>query len=384
MLKRMGMVMKSIINLGDIPLVNNLTNTQQDSFDCKRYPLEIFELDNLIMKLGVDIKSEKMFSNYLYRSSVNAPYVKHCEKMWDDVKKFDPKNIADIGGNDGALLNSFRRLSDYKLNLTNIDASESFKEDNEKAGIAYYNEYWGERTFENKFDLITSTNVFQHNPFYEKFVEGIVKNLDGRWLLEFPYFLETVKTNQFDQIYHEHVYYWLVYPLHIIFKKYGLKIIDISEKDIHGGTLRLIMSNKDEDEEDLFKINHYIKAEREYDFSIWGKKIIKKISEDKIFLNQIQGSIACFGAAAKGCIYLNSIDINNKFKYVVDDTKDKQGKYVPGTGLKVVPRDFLKQDSPKYILILAHNFKDFIIQSLKEYGYKGKFIVMFPCIKVID
>lgn len=382
MSKRMGLVMKSIINLGNIPLVNNLLNTKEESINCKRYPLEIFQLDNLIMKLGAEINSEKMFSNYLYRSSVNIPYVKHCEKMWEDIKKFNPQNIADIGGNDGTLLKVFKNQSDYKLNLTNIDASQSFKEDNEDAQILYYNEYWGERTFKNKFDLITSTNVFQHNPFYEKFVEGIAKNLDGRWLLEFPYFLETVKTDQFDQIYHEHVYYWLVNPLYIIFKKYGLKIIDISEQNIHGGTLRLIMSNKNEDKEDLSKINYYTTLEQEYNFLSWGNKVYQKILKDKIFLNQIQGSIACFGAAAKGCVYLNAININNKFKYIIDDTKEKQSKYMPGTGLEIKSRDILKQSQPEYILILAHNFKDFIIQSLKEYGFKGKFITMLPSIKI--
>jgi hypothetical protein len=376
--------MKKIINLGDLPLVNNLYCSKKESINAKRFPLEIMEIDNLIMKLTLDIDSKEMFSNYLYKSSINLPYIKHCEKMWEDLKSFKPKNIADIGGNDGALLKSFKRKSSYEIKVTNIDASKSFKKDNEKDGITFYNEYWGDRIFKEKFDLITSTNVFQHNPFYEKFVKGISLNLDGIWVLEFPYFLETVKSNQFDQIYHEHVYYWLVTPLYDIFKKYKLKIIDIIPQDMHGGSLRLIISNKNEYKENSKKIKKYIDLEKKYDFSKWHKKINNKILKDRIFLKALKGTVACFGAAAKGCVYLNCLNLNDRFKYVIDDTEGKQNKYIPGTSLKIVSREILKTDKLNYILILAHNFKDHIIKSLKEYGYNGKFIVMFPKIKIIN
>lgn len=39
---------------------------------------------------------------------------------------------------------------------------------------------------------------------------------------------------------------------------------------------------------------------------------------------------------------------------------------------------------PDYILILAHNFKEFIINSLKDYGYKNKFIVCIPKLEIIE
>ena len=72
----------------------------------------------------------------------------------------------------------------------------------------------------------------------------------------------------------------------------------------------------------------------------------------------------------------------NDIDCVIDDTDLKQGKYIPGTGIKVVSREILKEKQPDYILILAHNFKDYIIESLKE-EYKGKFIVLIPNIQII-
>ena len=375
--------MKKIIDLGNIPLVNNLFNTAEESVNAKRFPLRIMQEDNLIMKLDTEIDSDEMFSNYLYRSSVNLPYVEHCKKMWRSIEKYKPKNIVDIGGNDGALLKAFQETAGYNLNLTNVDASSSFIKENEKFGIKYYNKYWGDFLLENKVDLIVSTNVFQHNPNYRKFLDGISKNLDGRWILEFPYFLETVKTNQFDQIYHEHVYYWLVTPLVKLFKEYGLKIIDISEQSIHGGSLRIISSNRQEDKENQDVINNYLKLESEFDFDKWALDIENKIKSDKEFINNLKGSIAVFGAAAKGCVYLNCLEVQDRISYMVDDTLEKQNKYSPGSKLKIMNREFLIKNQPDYLIILAHNFKDYIAQSLRKDGYKGQILVMLPTIQII-
>jgi hypothetical protein len=371
---------KEIIDLGNLPLVNNLCATQQESINAKRFTLRVIEKDNLLMKLDTEIPSEEMFEEYLYRSSINIPYIKHCEIMWEYAKQFNPQNIADIGGNDGALLKAFQSKSDKKLNLSNIDASKSFKEDNEKNGINYYNNYWGDITFKNKFDLITSTNVFQHNPFYEKFLNGIQKNLNGRWVLEFPYFLDTVKTNQFDQIYHEHVFYWLLTPLYPLFKKYGLKIIDISRQEIHGGSLRIVSSNIQTDVENINLINSFLKEEEDFDFKNWQSLIKEKIIQDRLFIKKLIGKTSCFGAAAKGCIYLNALELNNNnIDFIIDDTVQKQNKFSPGTGIKICSRKIIKtKDCPDNIIILAHNFKDYIADSLRKYGYTGKLFAMIP------
>lgn len=375
---------KEIINLGDIPLVNNLFLTKEEALSAKKYELKIVEKDNLLMKLSMEISPDELFSNYLYRSSVNKPYIDHCCKMWDYVKSFSPKRIADIGGNDGALLKAFKSKCHEKLELFNIDASTSFIDDNKLAGINYINDYWGSIKFEEKFDLITSTNVFQHNVNYDKFLKGVSDNLDGIWILEFPYFLETVKTNQFDQIYHEHIYYWLLTPLYNLFKKYNLKIIDLSMQEMHGGSLRIVSSNKKDHNENTDMINIFLKKEKEFDFGRWGEIIAKKIQKDRDFIKSLSGEIAVFGAAAKGCVYLNCLNISSKLTYIIDDTKQKQNLYSPGTGLKILDRTVILNNPPDYLIILAHNFKDYIIDSLRKDGYKNKIITMIPEIKIYE
>jgi len=376
--------MKEIINIGNVPLVNNLFSRKKDALECEKLELKIIQNKDLIMKLDLEVDPSNLFSNYLYRSSINTPYIKHCEKMWNVIKKYEPKTVLDIGGNDGALLNAFQSKSKSKLNLINVDASTSFKKQNENSGIQYINAYWGDVKLNEKVDLIVSTNVFQHNANYKKFIKGIQDNLDGHWVLEFPYFLTTVQTNQFDQIYHEHVFYWLVTPLVKLFRKYGLKIQSITEHDMHGGSLRIISSNLKTDTENISIINQYIEKEKAFSFRKWGGEIKNKIKQDSEYIHSLNGKIAAFGAAAKGCVYLNCLNLKNKISYIVDDTPEKQNKFSPGTGLKIVSREYLFKDNPDYLIILAHNFKHYIIKSLRQQGFKNKIIVMIPDIKIYN
>jgi hypothetical protein len=306
-------------------------------------------------------------------------------------------NVLDIGGNDGTLLKTFLQQRPY-LNVLNIDASENLTTEAKLNGIPSINDYWGvelAKRLNKKFKLITTTNCFQHTSPIESFVEGIALSLDkfGIWCLEFPYWKTSIETNQFDQVYHEHVYYYLVNPLTKLLDKYNLQVIKAVKYPIHGGTMRLLISHKGKMgytwQPCQFSVPSILAAEQftAEDYIKWGKNIKNNIRKSKEFILSLKDKgvkIAGFGAAAKGCIYLNAAKIDyNIIDYIVDDTNLKQGKFVPGTGIEIVSRDKLKTNPVDYIIILAHNFSDYIIKSLRQDGYKGKFIILLPEIKEI-
>ena len=76
---------------------------------------------------------------------------------------------------------------------------------------------------------------------------------------------------------------------------------------------KLLPNKQKEDKENTDLINQYCAKELSFNFESWESKIKLKIQKDKDLLSQISGNIALFGAAAKGCIYLNCININDKF-----------------------------------------------------------------------
>ena len=396
---------KSIIylDLGLMPLVNNLNDTKEESLNCSKYPLAVhlFKESNL-SALTVEVDPNILYSYYLYKSGVSQPYIDHCEEMFGFVDHYlqleEGKNInvLDIGGNDGTLLKVFLEKKPF-LNVLNVDASANLTAEAEKDGIPSINDFWGAefaKQLNKKFRLITTTNCFQHTAPIESFVEGISTSLDkfGIWCLEFPYWKSSVETGQFDQVYHEHIYYYLVKPLTILLDKYNLQVIKAVQYSIHGGTMRLLISHKGELGEawqpcdsvqeilnkETFVVDDYIR---------WGENIKNNIGKSREFILSLKdkgAKIAGFGAAAKGCIYLNAANIDySMIDYIVDDTNIKQGKFVPGTGIEIVSREKLKTHPVDYIVILAHNFSDYIIKLLRQDGYKGKFILFLPNIKII-
>jgi 2-polyprenyl-3-methyl-5-hydroxy-6-metoxy-1,4-benzoquinol methylase len=386
------------IDLGEMPLVNNLSDTREDSFNSPKYKLAVqYFKKSKLSCLTENVDPNLMFSQYSYKSGVVKAYADHCKEMfwfvdtYLDLKEND--NVLDIGGNDGTLLKSFLEKKPY-LNVLNVDASTNLTDLSRQRGIPALNEFWGvetTKTLNKKFKLITSTNVFQHTPPIADFAEAISMSLDdkGIWCLEFPYWKTNMQTLQFDQIYHEHVYFYLVEPLKQLFSKFGLEIIKAVKYPIHGGTLRLLISKKG-DWYVCDGVQKLIDEEQSIDqkyYEDWGEVIETHISDCNGFLRILKAdgsNIIGFGAAAKGCIFLNSAKIDDTIlDVVIDDTDLKQEKFIPGTGIQIKDRTYINKNKVDYILILAHNFKDVIIESLRNDGYGGRFIILFPQIKII-
>jgi hypothetical protein len=380
-------MIKTILDLGTQPLVNNLCNSEQEAMEAEQFPLRAIVEEDLTIHLDYAVDPEILYKHYLYRSGVSQPYVDHCEAMYKSLSHLNLSTVVDIGGNDGTLLNTFRQTAighDFwsgtkPERFINVDMGHNFKEVNEEAGNEFVCGQFNEHMDLPKANLIVSTNVFQHTKDIHAFMRGIVKFLDGVWVLEFPYTLDTITTGQFDQFYHEHYYYWLMAPLEELFNQYGLRIIAYLPQTIHGGTMRLWMTNKEMGPPAL---NLSAIKEKEQK-AVERCNFDQTIAELRNYFGNVLstgelGRICFFGAAAKGCVFLNALGLNINTMgetVVVDDTVEKQGLYVPGTGFQVVDRSALKDYDT--VIILAHNFADHIEASLRK-EFDGRIMTLLP------
>ena len=63
------------IDLGEMPLVNNLSNTKEESYDCPKYKLAVqYFTKSKLSCLTENVDPNLMFSQYSYKSSVIKPY----------------------------------------------------------------------------------------------------------------------------------------------------------------------------------------------------------------------------------------------------------------------------------------------------------------------
>ena len=302
---------KLLLDLGDQPIVNNLCKSRHQSLSIEKFPLRAKYNEDLLINLDTEVPPDILYKEYFYRSGINIPYIKHCENIFETIKHLKSEVIIDIGGNDGTLLNTFKRMfKSYKMDsidrrFINVDASESFLKNTLNNGIEFKNAFFSSKLDLPKADIITSTNVFQHTKNVDSFLKGITKFLNGVWILEFPYTLTTLNTMQFDQFYHEHYYYWLLTPIVKLFEKYNLKIIHISQNNSHGGSLRIWSTNQELSSPKIDSvINEYKLKEQGLDLNLFNSNVKKYIKKAKEFILNLEGKTVFLGLQQKVVYFL--------------------------------------------------------------------------------
>ena len=95
-------------------------------------------------------------------------------------------------------------------------------------------------------------------------------------------------------------------------------------------------------------------------------------------------STVCYGAPAKGNTLLNFCGIKNEqITYTVDRSPHKQGLFLPGSHLPIKSPKNILETKPDYIIILAWNLKDEIMEQMKDVRAWGcKFVVPIPELKI--
>lgn len=387
----------SYLDLGKLPLSNNLAKSSLDPIHLETYPLKVLLCKDCgLSQLSVVIEPEKLFSHYVYRSSISKGYVDHCRAMAIDLKEKLGLNEnsfhIDIAGNDGALLEQFKEVTGARV--LNIDPAENLAAISEAMGIPVLTEFWSVETASRILrggyghaDLITATNVFAHVDDVKEFIEAakIMLKPTGKLVLEFPYLVDFIENKEFDTIYFEHLSYFSIFPLSLLCAKAGLDVLHVEKYDIHGGTVRVMIGQGTPDD----SVREFITKEHQYcdikPYEKFAEEIKQTIRAFTEGISLLDGTVAAFAASAKGNTLLNTAGMTvGRIKYIVDETPEKIGKYSPGTFIPIVSlRDFMR-NPPDYLLILSWNFKDEIIAKCKAAGYQGKYVIPIPEFKILD
>ncbi|MDH5242109.1 MAG: methyltransferase domain-containing protein, partial [Gammaproteobacteria bacterium] len=200
------------LDLGLLPLANNLAANARDAKEMQRYPMQVqFCRDCSLSQLTVVIDPRKMFSNYAYRSSISKAYLEHCRAMarslGDSLGLKRGDLVVDIAGNDGALLSVFK--DELGVSVVNVDPAENLAAIAEAQGVPTITKFWGPEAADQVIAehgrpaLITATNVFAHVDDVRGFVRAAKNCLaeDGTLMLEFPYGVDFIEHREFDTIY---------------------------------------------------------------------------------------------------------------------------------------------------------------------------------------
>ena len=392
------------LDLGTSPLSNSFIKEENRNESENFYPLRVYVCKNcFLVQLEEFERPKNIFSDYAYFSSYSKSWLTHAEVYVNLMIKrfgFDKHSyVVEIASNDGYLLQFFKMRN---IPFLGIEPARNVAAVAIKKGIntltKFFNVQIAQELAKNQkqADLIIGNNVFAHVPNLNDFVKGlkILLKPSGIITLEFPHLLELMRYNQFDTIYHEHFSYFSLKVVEKIFLFHDLEIFDVDRLDTHGGSLRVYVKHKENNEliknEDVSKI---INIEDKFGlsdlktYSEFAKKVELHKNEIQKFFQGISDEnkkIAGFGAAAKGNTLLNYCKITPEFlEYVVDNNPHKQGCYLPGTHIPIKKPDLVRDWRPDYVLIIPWNLKVEISNELKYIrNWGGKFVTLIPRVEV--
>ncbi len=386
------------LDLGYIPLANSLSSDIR--VPDEKFPLRVAFCKNCSLVQITDIvPPEKLFREYVYLSSLSQTFLRHAKELSEKLIRLKNLNedsfVVEIGSNDGYLLQYF---VERNIPVLGIEPAINVAEIARQKGIPTISEFFNyefacELSSHKKADVIIANNVLAHIPDIDSTIRGVRQLLkeDGIFVAEFPYVKDLIEKNEFDTIYHEHVYYFSLTSIKNIIESRGLVFIDFEWLPIHGGSLRIFVGKEGEPTDKLkraldwernFGINSFEFYER------FAEKVFKLKEELVDTINTIVDrgeSVAGYGAAAKATVLLNFLGLgNDKVKFVVDKNPIKQGKFIPGVKIPILPPDYLIREMPNYTIIFVWNIKDEVISQQEEYRSKGgKFIIPIPYPQVV-
>jgi SAM-dependent methyltransferase len=392
-----------VLDLGQMPLANGLLTRERLSTPEPRYPLALaFCSTCYLAQITEIVPPETLFREYAYFSSVSDAMVEHARElvaMLATTRGLDGSSLViEPASNDGYLLQHYVARG---IPVLGIEPARNVAAAATARGIPTLPEFLDRDTSERLArggrlaDVIHANNVLAHVPELDEFVAAMARVLKptGVIVIETPYVRDLVDRLEFDTIYHEHVFYYSLTALEVVFARHGLMISDVEHVAIHGGSLRVFVVPNGAARATAM-VPTMLAEERaagmqtvDY-FNGFAHRVRALGDELRATLDREKSagkSIAAYGAAAKGAVLLNAFGIGTEtIDFVADRSPHKQGRFMPGVHVPIRPVEELEAARPDACLLLAWNFADEILE--QQRGYRaggGRFIIPAPHVRMV-
>ena len=389
--------LQKIISFNKISLVGNFFKRRGD---VKKFPISLnFCKKCKHAQIAEIVNPKKLFSNYLWQTSVSKSNISIFKELLSKYKKFFSKKtkLLEIASNDGSFLKYIQKRKNCLL--VGVDPAKNIFKRNKN--IKFINNFFNFslskkilRKF-GKFDLIFARNVLAHVINPNEIFKGVKALLSekGIFIVEVPHLLPILKNLQYDNIFHEHQGFHSLKSIKDLCDRNGLTVSNVNKIDSQGGSIRCEIRNKKIEMNS--KVKKFINYETENNLfnqkylKLFKNKILKHNKSLYNFINLLKKKgmkISVYGASGKGQALLQFCKLDNSLlDFTFDKNKLKQKCLTPGTYIKVKDPKEINKTKTEYLLLLSWNIKDEIFKQEREFIKKGgNFIIPFPSPRVIN
>jgi len=388
------------LDLGSAPPSNAFLNADDLNAPELHFPLRLYTCtDCHLVQVDEVQKHDALFSSdYAYFSSYSRTWLAHAERyVAHAVERLNLGSchlVMEIASNDGYLLQYVKARG---IPCIGIEPTASTAAAARERDIETLEHFFGERFAQDfaasrrKADLIIANNVLAHVPNINDFMSGVAAVLapEGTVTVEFPHLLQLVTQHQFDTVYHEHFSYFSCHTVQRVFASHGLRIWDVEELSTHGGSLRLWACHVNAALHETPAVAALLAKEtaagmRNMNYYHGFQPLADAVKNDFLaFLLACKRSgkqVVAYGAAAKGNTLFNYAGVRpDLVGYVVDASPYKQGRYLPGSRIPVVPETHIRESHPDFVVILPWNLREEITTQLAYIReWNGKFVTAIP------
>jgi hypothetical protein len=404
--------MKELFTLGDLYVSDFIQDGNMPRGGKVEMKMMLDENSGLV-RLDTTAPLDTMYGKYWYRSGINQTMrteLQHIVESILDVVNFKENDLwIDIACNDGTLL-SYVPNQMIRVGIDPVD--DSFKNESEKHSNLIIQDYFTAKKFKSskfgfmKAKVITTIAMFYDLENPEEFIRDVndVLDDDGLWVLQLSYTPLMLKQLAFDNICHEHIYYYSLFNLKSMFDRCGFDIVDVQLNDTNGGSFRVYAMKKTSDKTKFgtqpyrdvcsFRVHSLLEYEKTLELNskkTWDEFFsrivdLKQKTTDFIKQEKAKGKrIWGYGASTKGNTLLQYFGLDHTMiDGIAERSIYKFGLKTVGTNIPIYSEDEMRKQKPDYLLVLPWHFiNEFMVRESDYITGGGKFIVPCPEFKIM-
>jgi SAM-dependent methyltransferase len=323
------------------------------------------------------------FTEYNVSPEFSAQYRGFIEDLGEqlidrhDVRSCD---VVDLGCGNGFFLKMMcsmggNRGVGFDPSYSEVEA-HSFGD--EALGATFIRDYFSEKYLDHRSDLVCCRQVLDHLGDPMGFLRLARRIMRPDSVAYFEVVNAEKRLGQFApwSIGYEHASWFLPDSLALFFQLTGFEVLDVSSW--HSGNYLGIEARRTESRSPRVRFPRDV-SDVQRRFSGIPQRFAQVTDEWSRRLAEMErlGRRALpWGAGELGIGFLNTMDIRQSMPYIVDINPARIGKYLPGTGQRVVAPEFIVEYEPEVVIVTNPIYEVEIREQIRAYGVDPEILVL--------